>query len=103
MSNINNPEAMKPVATRVDTTLDAGAKPLPPETANIRPLVMRYEGTLTAQETGDYALGLKASGFFRMQVDGKNVTSAYEADQSSPKLGQVHFVAVLVVLLLVVF
>jgi beta-glucosidase len=93
MSNINNPEAMKPVATRVDPTLDAGAKPLPPETATVRPLVMRYEGTLTAQETGDYALGLKASGFFRVQVDGKNVTSAYDADPSEPKLGQVHLEA----------
>jgi beta-glucosidase len=93
MSNINTPEAMKPVASRIDPTLDAGAKPLPPETAKIQPLVMRYEGTLTAQETGDYALGLKASGFFRMQVDGKNVTSAYDADPSEPKLGQVHLEA----------
>jgi len=93
MSNINNPEAMKPVATRVDPTLDAGAKPLPPEAANLKPLVMRYEGTLTALETGDYALGLKASGFFRMQVEGKNVTSAYDADPSAPKLGQVHLEA----------
>src|SRR3569833_1102965 len=93
MSNINNPEAMKPVATRVDTTLDAGAIPLPPETANVRPLVMRYEGTLTAQETGDYALGLKARGFFRMKVEGKNVTSAYDADPSAPKHGQVHLEA----------
>src|SRR3569833_750287 len=93
MSNINNPEAMKPAATRVDTTLDEGAKPVPPETAGVRPLVMRYEGSLTAQETGDYALGLKASGFFRIQVDGKNVTSAYDADPSAPKLGQVHLEA----------
>jgi beta-glucosidase len=93
MSNINNPEAMKPIATRIDPALDAGAKPLPPETANVRPLVIRYEGTLTAQETGDYALGLKANGFFRMQLDGKNVTSAYDADPSEPKLGQVHLEA----------
>ena len=29
MSNINNPEAMKPVATRIESTLDAGAQPIP--------------------------------------------------------------------------
>ena len=39
MSNINNPEAMKPVATRIEPTLDAGAQPFPPEAASVHPLV----------------------------------------------------------------
>ena len=46
----------------------------------MQPLVIRWEGSLTAPETGDYNLGLKASGFFRMQLDGKNVTSSYGGD-----------------------
>ena len=90
MSNINNPEAMKPVATRIEPTLDAAAQSLPPETAGVHPLVIRYEGSITATETSDYDLGLKARGFFRVRIDGKSVTSAYDADPSEARLGRVH-------------
>ena len=93
MSNINNPEAMKPVATRIESTLDAGAQPIPPEAASVHPLVIRYEGTITAPETGDYNLGMKASGFFRVQLDGKSVTSSYGGDPYDPRLGSVHLEA----------
>ena len=69
MSDINHPEAMKPLAQRVEPTVDASAQPLPAEVANVRPLVIRWEGEITAPETGDYNLGLKANGFFRMQLE----------------------------------
>jgi len=93
MTNINNPEAMKPLAQRTEATVDASALPLPPEVANVRPLAIHWEGELTAPDTGDYNLGLKASGFFRVQLDGKSVTSAYESDPSEAKLGRVHLEA----------
>jgi beta-glucosidase len=54
---------------------------------------MAWDTTLTASETGDYNLGLKADGFFRMQLDGKNVTSSYGGDPSEAKLGRVHLEA----------
>ena len=93
MTNINNPEAMKPLAQRTEPTLDASAQPLPTEVANVRPLAIRWEGELTAPETGDYNLGLKASGFFRIQLDGKSVTSSYGGDPNEAKLGRVHLEA----------
>jgi len=93
MSDINSPEAQKPVATRIEPKLDAGAQPLPPETAGIRPLVIHYEGFITAPETGDYNLGMKAAGFFRIHVEGKSVTSSYEGDPSEARLGAVHLEA----------
>ena len=93
MSNINNPEAMKPVATRIESTVDAGAQPIPPEAASVHPLVIRYEGMITAPETGDYNLGMKASGFFRVHLDGKSVTSSYGGDPYDPRLGSVHLEA----------
>jgi beta-glucosidase len=89
MTDINNPEAMKPLAQRMEPTLDASAQPLPPEVANVRPLAIRWEGELTAPETGDYNLGLKANGFFRVQLDGKSVTSSYGGDPNEAKLGRV--------------
>ena len=84
---------MKPVATRIESTLDAGAQPIPPEAAGVHPLVIRYEGSITAPETGDYNLGLKTSGFCRVQLDGKNVTSSYGGDPYDPRLGTVHLEA----------
>ena len=93
MSNINNPEATKPVAVRVESTLNAGAQALPAEAASVHPLTIRYEGSITAPASGDYNLGMKASGFFRMQLDGRSVTSAYEGDPSEAKLGLVHLEA----------
>jgi beta-glucosidase len=93
LANINNPEIEKPLATGTAATLDAGALPIPAEAANVHPLVMAWDTTLTASETGDYNLGLKADGFFRMQLDGKNVTSSYGGDPSEAKLGRVHLEA----------
>ena len=90
MTNINRPEATKPLAVRTQPTLDASAEPLPAEVADVRPLAIRWDGFITAPETGDYNLGLRATGFFRIQVDGKNVTSSYEGDPNEAKLGRVH-------------
>ncbi len=93
MSNVNDPEAIKPVAMRVESTLDAAANGLPADAASVHPLSIRWEGSLTAQETGDYNLGLAANGFFRMKLDGKDVTSAYGGDPREAKLGRVHLEA----------
>ncbi len=93
MSNINNPQVTKPVATRVEANLDAAATQLPAEAASVRPLVIHYQASLTAPETGDYNLGLKAAGYFRMQLDGKNIANAFDGNGSEPKVGRVHLEA----------
>ena len=93
MSDINHPEAMKPLTERTEPTLNASAQPLPAEVANVHPLVIRWEGEITAPETGDYNLGLKASGFFRLQLNGKGVASAFGGDPNEAKLGRVHLEA----------
>ena len=90
MANLNNPAASKPVAERVEATLDPAANALPVEAASVRPLAVRWEGSLTAPESGDYNLGLMANGFFRMRLDGKNVTSSYGGNGKEAKLGRVH-------------
>ena len=90
MSNLNNPAANKPVIERVEATINASAGSVPAEAAALKPLIIHWEGMLTATETGDYNLGLAATGYFRMQLDGKNVTSSYGGDGKSAKLGHVH-------------
>ncbi|HEY1987171.1 MAG TPA: glycoside hydrolase family 3 C-terminal domain-containing protein [Terracidiphilus sp.] len=93
MTNINNPAGAKSLAERIDPGIDPAATPLPPEAADVHPLSIRWEGQLTAPETGEYNLGLKANGFFRIQLDGKNVTNSYNGDASEAKLGRVHLEA----------
>jgi beta-glucosidase len=93
MTNINSPEAMKPLAERIEPTVDATAQPLPAEVANVRPLSILWNGSITASETGDYNLGLKGSGSFRVQVDGKSVLRRQSRTPSEARLGRVHLEA----------
>jgi beta-glucosidase len=93
MSNLNHPSTSKPVAERVEPTIDVSAGSLPAEAAQVKPLAIRWDGMLTARQTGDYNLGMATSGFFRMQLDGKNVTSSYGGNGKEAKLGRVHLEA----------
>ncbi|HWG19342.1 MAG TPA: glycoside hydrolase family 3 C-terminal domain-containing protein [Terracidiphilus sp.] len=93
MTNLNHPEQMKQLAQRVEPNINPAAQPLPPEAANVKPLAIRYEAMLTAPTTGDYNLGMKASGFFRMRLNGKSVTSSFGGDPNEAKLGRVHLEA----------
>jgi len=93
ITDINHPEVMKPLAELVEPTVDASGLQLPAEVANLSPLAIRWEGELSASETGDYNLGLKANGFFRVQLDGQNVTSSFSGDPNEARLGRVHLEA----------
>jgi len=92
MSNINRPTEAAPVASGIEPDINAGETPLPPAAESVKPLAIRYEANLTAPETGDYNLGMTATGFFQIKLDGQNVTNAFGA-QSETKLGRVHLEA----------
>ena len=92
MSNINRPTEEVPVASGVEPDINAAETPLPPEAEKLNPLAIRYEASLTAPESGEYNLGMTASGFFRVQLDGQNVTNAFGANNET-KLGRVHLEA----------
>jgi beta-glucosidase len=92
LTNINRPISSAPIVSGVEPNIDAAETPLPAEVADVKPLAIRYEGSLTAPETGDYNLGLEAHGYFHIQLDGKDVTSGWDSD-GTPKLGRVHLEA----------
>jgi beta-glucosidase len=77
------------VASRVEPGIDITASPLPVEVAGLRPFSVHWETTLTPPDSGDYNLGLQARGFFRVSVDGKQITSSWDANNET-KLGRVH-------------
>jgi len=66
---------------------------MPAAAIGLKRLSIHWTGDLTAAESGDYNLGLVANGFFRLRLDGKNVTSAWESDGKTPKIGRVHLEA----------
>ena len=54
------------------------------------PVALHWDATLKVQETGDYNLGMTANGFFRLQVDGQDVTSNFGYRRSGTRLGRIH-------------
>jgi beta-glucosidase len=93
MSNINKLEATKALAESIVPTADLSAQPIPATVADVHPLAIHWDGSLTAPETGDYNLGIVANGFFRITLDGQAVTSSYGGDGKEAKLGRVHLEA----------
>jgi beta-glucosidase len=91
--DLTNPTAKpKVLATRVEKTIDVAALSLPAEVAGKGPVGIRWEAYLNAPETGDYNLGLNAAGFFRISLDGKDVTMNWGAATPETKIGRVHLV-----------
>jgi beta-glucosidase len=89
--DLTNP-TVKPavLATRVESGIDTAKQSLPAETSGKGPVGIHWEATLTAPETGDYSLGFEASGFFRIALDGKEVTMEWQTNGVMTKLGRVH-------------
>ena len=88
--NLGNPtEKPKVLATRVEKTLDINAQPLPAEAAK-GPIAVRWEADLSAPETGDYTIGLKATGFFRIAVNDAQIASGWSATEPETHSGRVH-------------
>ena len=90
MNNMNTPGTPTALATRMEPSIDAAAAPIPAEVAGIHPLVIRWDGEITAPETGEYNMGMAADGFFRIKVEGKDVTSAWDSNGIESKIGRVH-------------
>jgi beta-glucosidase len=90
-----SPNAAKPpvLATRIERGINAQAEPLPTEVEGVTPLGIHWEATLTPKESGEYNLGLKANGFFRMTLDGKDVTSGWNSNGAEVKTGRVELKA----------
>jgi beta-glucosidase len=89
MSNINRPEEQATLASGVEPDINAAETPLSAAVENVKPLAIRYEATLTATETGEYNLGMTASGFFQIKLDGQSVTNSF-GEENETKLGRVH-------------
>ena len=80
------------LATRPVSTVDLKAEDIPQEAAGTYPLSVEYDGFLTANETGDYSIGVRGIGNFAMVlIDGKPMAMHYlNSEQSQTKVAHVH-------------
>jgi beta-glucosidase len=83
-------EKPKTLASRIEPGIDSTVAPIPTEVAGVKQLVIRWEATLTPTESGEFNLGIQADGHFRLLVDGKEVTSAWDTQSTETKLGRVN-------------
>ncbi len=80
------------LATRNVSTVDLNSESVPQEAAGTYPLSVEWAGFLTVNESGDYSIGVRASGNFAMVlVDGKPLVMQYlDSERSQTKVGHIH-------------
>jgi beta-glucosidase len=71
------------IASRVEPRVNLNENTVPEEAKGKPAIAVQWTGLLTAAETGDYLLGMKANAFARVSVEGKQVSNG-------SNLGQVH-------------
>jgi beta-glucosidase len=80
------------LATRQVSNVDLQSGDIPQEASAKYPLSVEWNGFLTANETGEYSLGLRGKGDFAMVlIDGKPLAMQYlDSEHSQAKTGHVH-------------
>ncbi len=74
-----------PVATRIETAVNISSGDVPPMVRG-KPFNVHWAGTLTAPETGDYRIGIKADGTARVMVGGRPIALTY----GGTSMGRIH-------------
>jgi beta-glucosidase len=74
-------------ATRIEPVVDLNASNLPEQARGKSALSVRWSGFIRPSETGDYLLGIKASGSASVSVGDRQVVQMYSSGTS---LGRVH-------------
>jgi beta-glucosidase len=85
-------EEPKPITSRVEPTVDINESNIPAQTKESHGLSVEWTGFLTAPETGDYLVGIRAAGFARVSVGDREVVLIYGggSNRSEARFGRVH-------------
>ncbi len=93
LTDINHPQRVDATGAHNEPVLDYSATQVPDAAKSLSPLSVQWKADLTATDSGDYNLGLETNSFFRMRLDGKDVTSAWSTNGIESKVGRVHLEA----------
>ena len=81
-----------PLASRIEPNVKVTDSSLPTEVAGKKTFGVQWSGFLTPTESGDFVIGIRAAGFARLAVDGKQIAMAFGGGngQISSSVGRVH-------------
>ena len=74
-----------PTAVRLESTVNVDANSVPAQIGG-KPFVVRWTGSLSALETGDYRLGVRANGTARVSVGDRMIAQTY----GGASIGRIH-------------
>jgi beta-glucosidase len=79
-----------PITSRVEPNIDLSETNLPSEAEGKKSIGVQWTGFLTPPDSGDYLIGIRASGFARLAIDGKPVAQEFRTHGVEAKLGRIH-------------
>jgi len=79
-----------PIVSRTEPNVKLTGSNLPPEIAGRKTFGVQWSGFLTAPESGDFILVIRAEGFARLTVEGKQVAVAFGGGGPVAGVGRVH-------------
>ncbi|HEX8713370.1 MAG TPA: glycoside hydrolase family 3 C-terminal domain-containing protein [Terracidiphilus sp.] len=81
----------KPFASRIDPNINLSTSNLPSEPAGQKQIGARWTGFLTAPDSGDYLVGIRANGFGQVLINDTQVTRVFQFGEGvQTGLGHVH-------------
>ncbi len=80
----------KPFTSRVEPNIDISNGNLPAEAAGKKSIGVQWTGFLTPPDSGDYLIGIRASGFAMVTVNGNQVALVFGRNGIDARLGRVH-------------
>ncbi|MGA8161059.1 MAG: glycoside hydrolase family 3 C-terminal domain-containing protein [Acidobacteriaceae bacterium] len=83
-------EKPKILVSRVEPNVDLSQSSLPSEAASEKSVVAQWTGFLTPTESGDYLIGIRAAGFGRVSIDGKDIAQEFGTHGVDSHMGRVH-------------
>ncbi len=79
-----------PIASRIEPNVELTDSNLPPEIADRKTFGVEWSGFLTPTDSGDFILGIRATGFARLTADGKQVAMAFGGSGLAAGVGRIH-------------
>jgi beta-glucosidase len=77
-----------PITSRIEPTVNLNDDTMPAEAKGKSQLVIRWTGFINPTETGDYLVGIDASGFAMVDVNEKRIVQQYGG---GTHMGRIHF------------
>jgi beta-glucosidase len=83
--------AKPPLVSRTEANVRLDEKSAPSEIASKKSVSVKWSGSLTPTESGDYLLGIRSAGFGRLTADDKQIAMAFgEGSELASGVGRIH-------------